>query len=133
MARRIKVIADYPGNPESVGFIYQGDEWAESWYKEMEQYPHLFQPLQWWQDRKPEEMPEYVKFGDDRTSFLTIDSEIEPTVHKIKRQWATSLDTHWRYSDFQCFISDWRNQQYSYAQFVPATHEEYLSYQKQKQ
>lgn len=27
-------------------------------------YPHLFQPLQWWEERKPEDMPEYVK-GDE--------------------------------------------------------------------
>lgn len=23
-------------------------------------YPHLFKPLQWWEERKPEEMPRYV-------------------------------------------------------------------------
>jgi hypothetical protein len=27
-------------------------------------YPHLFESLPWWKDRKPEDMPEYVKFRD---------------------------------------------------------------------
>src|SRR5688572_28451222 len=26
-----------------------------------DQYPHLFEPLPWWKDRKVEEMPEYVR------------------------------------------------------------------------
>ena len=30
-----------------------------------EKYPHLFKKLEWWEERKPEEMPEYVK-GYDR-------------------------------------------------------------------
>jgi hypothetical protein len=28
---------------------------------EWEKYPHLFQPLPWWSDRKVEEMPEFVR------------------------------------------------------------------------
>ena len=28
---------------------------------EWDKYPHLFQRLEWWEERKPEDMPEYVK------------------------------------------------------------------------
>lgn len=28
---------------------------------QLKQWPHLFQPLEWWQEIKPEDMPEYVK------------------------------------------------------------------------
>lgn len=34
-----------------------------------EKYPHLFKPLQWWEDRKPEEMPQYVVICIDVSSF----------------------------------------------------------------
>jgi hypothetical protein len=29
-----------------------------------ERYPHLFEPLPWWKDRKPEEMPEFIKHNE---------------------------------------------------------------------
>jgi hypothetical protein len=29
--------------------------------KDPENYPHLFKKLEWWEDRKPEQMPQYVK------------------------------------------------------------------------
>ena len=27
-------------------------------------FPHLFKKLEWWEERKAEEMPKYVRFGD---------------------------------------------------------------------
>jgi len=90
---RYKVIADYFFNPYNVGDIItlpennrsvhltttkHTDEFGENVSqaehyapKVIEQYPHLFKPLAWWEDRKPEEMPEYVK-------------DKEGTVYKIK-------------------------------------------------
>jgi hypothetical protein len=63
---RYKVIADYPNNSWSVGEIidrdwgWDGDD--EIGFKHhISHYPHLFQRLEWWQDRKPEEMPRYLK------------------------------------------------------------------------
>lgn len=60
MATRWKVIADYPSNDEyKVGQIIEniGPHYSEL----LSRYPHLFQPIPWWSDRKPEDMPEYVK------------------------------------------------------------------------
>jgi len=62
---RRKVITDYPGNRNKVGDIivieHAGTPEAAklvcAWY---DKYPHIFQPLLWWQDRKPEDFTEYV-------------------------------------------------------------------------
>jgi len=56
---RYKVIADYPSSPYYVGEIKDrlGDNVAAHFAK----YPHLFRKLNWWEERKVEDMPEYVK------------------------------------------------------------------------
>jgi hypothetical protein len=82
MPRR-KVIADYPGCEFEIGqiitFTHKSDfftgsmDWVSEFtktkdgkvqfcIKKIEPYPHLFQPLPWWSDRKVEDMPEYIKF-----------------------------------------------------------------------
>jgi hypothetical protein len=67
---RYKVIATWPdmGNTQNhVGQIItliktKKDEWARitfkvTYYEQFfKEYPHLFKPLQWWEDRKPEEV-----------------------------------------------------------------------------
>lgn len=63
---RYKVIADWPGMKFDVGEILfesytkglTNDYIKNGW---CDKYPHLFKPLQWWEDRKPEEMPKYLK------------------------------------------------------------------------
>jgi hypothetical protein len=58
---RFKVIADYPHSPFTVGAIM--DKW-NSISPDMQhygKYPHLFKKLEWWEERQPGEMPEYVK------------------------------------------------------------------------
>jgi len=68
MAPRYKVVADYPHmendqieigdiiSPYGMGFMY-----PEEVKKMYESFPHLFRKLNWWEERRPEEMPEYVK------------------------------------------------------------------------
>jgi len=76
---RYKVIADWPKCPFDMGMILLQDKSTvgEVWvldselglsmkdrnffYGDINKYPHLFKPLQWWEDRRPEDMPEYVK------------------------------------------------------------------------
>lgn len=77
---RYKVIADYPHNPYKVGDLleeftktafkltvtYNGnsmDETQANTYpaSAIEKMPHLFRKLNWWEERKVEDMPEYVK------------------------------------------------------------------------
>lgn len=70
---RYKVIADYPMSKMyfNIGDVlywnqqhdsYRIDDKKVSMAKEtVESYPHLFKRLEWWEERKPEDMPEYVK------------------------------------------------------------------------
>ena len=66
---RYKVIADYPKSIHPIGTIYNCGGTSEDLLycdrdgPRMRDYPHLFKPLAWWEDRKVEEMPEYVKEG----------------------------------------------------------------------
>lgn len=82
---RYKVIADYPFNKHfKVGeililfsfmktksikdiehYYHHGEthqNFEDIWF---DCYPHLFRKLQWWEDRKPENMPEYVTNGEN--------------------------------------------------------------------
>lgn len=82
MRPRYKVIADYPGSDYSIGEVLVLDdgggesdefyfcdedgkhiEW-EAFYKH---YPHIFKPLEWWEERAPEEIPGYVKFAKENS------------------------------------------------------------------
>lgn len=79
LKKRFKVIADYPKSNYAVGEILtKGDAGmvftmphekdicgnVREPIESIEKYPHLFKELQWWEDRKPEDMPEYVKEGE---------------------------------------------------------------------
>lgn len=46
-----------------VGGRFGGQSVGIPMIKDPETYPHLFKKLEWWEDRKPEEMPEYVRYG----------------------------------------------------------------------
>jgi hypothetical protein len=92
---RIKVTGPYPHSPYQVGEQVKSvagrwhltttayrDEFGENIGQEnyvaestIAEYPNLFQRLEWWQERKPEDMPGYVRFGE---------SEMRHTVYKIK-------------------------------------------------
>lgn len=75
---RYKVIADYPGCKFKIGNILTYvreiaqtyDLWrnektgVEIIYSGFGAFPHLFKKLEWWEDREPSEMPEYVKWTD---------------------------------------------------------------------
>ena len=81
---RYKVIAPYPSSPYEVGDLVEitdigtsfhcttTKEWntfieefapVENYWsiKLIDDYPHLFRKLEWWEDREVSEMPEYVK------------------------------------------------------------------------
>ena len=76
---RWKVIADYPGRDTAgieVGDIltisnvdqpsthYVADS---HYYINLDLYPHLFRKLNWWQERKKEDLPEYVLWKPTNT------------------------------------------------------------------
>lgn len=68
---RYKVIADYPRSNFNIGDIWPdvAAEWTtkeqiDYTLEEMSKYPSLFKKLEWWEEREPEDMPEYLKHYD---------------------------------------------------------------------
>lgn len=138
MQPRVKCIGvgdfHYPESPFHVGQIIIANQvgWPES-IKHFEKYPHLFEVLPWYAERAEGDMPEYVKFGDERLSITSYGNDIEPEIHKVKKHFRNSLNSGMRYSDKDSFISEWHNTQYCYGSFLPATLDEYNTYnQSQK-
>jgi hypothetical protein len=69
---RYKVIADYPGMDDSYEI---GEVLKPAYTGIVDAYPHLFRKLNWWEERKVEDMPDYVKW----------DVGIYPTWKKIMK------------------------------------------------
>jgi hypothetical protein len=59
---RYEVIADYPGSLFELGEIVS--PYKEKATAAFDKYPDIFRPLQWYEHRKPKDMPEYVKWRD---------------------------------------------------------------------
>lgn len=75
----------------------------------IENFPHLFKPLQWWEHRKPEDMPEYVNtnsfaYGIKKVERWEMEDECPKAVCDGEK--------------FGCII--W--------ELTPATEQEYLDY-----
>jgi len=89
---RVMCVGTEPGTPNDTsgnwvsGDIYYLDPWGKGVYKSYDNgrevseplivhlaqsMPHLFKPLPWWYGRKPEDMPEYVKYHTGSVSKLT--------------------------------------------------------------
>lgn len=76
MRPRYKVIADYPDSKFKVGEILEQDMPIDypGWFSTnrrsnndgrfeeiLKKFPHIFQKIEWWEERNKEEMPEYVR------------------------------------------------------------------------
>lgn len=62
---RYRVVADYPGNTELIGYIFSSEN-NHSYY---DRYPAIFQRLNWWEFREESEMPEFVKLINNKESY----------------------------------------------------------------
>ena len=68
---RFKVIADYPKSVFKVGETLHGDLiYCDTNGPKYSDYPHLFRKLNWWEERKKEDMPKKL------ISRLNKDSEV---------------------------------------------------------
>ncbi len=115
---RYRVKADWPGVAGIVipgQILTQDDEYIDDLYwvggepfteGKLKDYPHLFKKLEWYEDRTPDEMPEYVKdkFGEI-----------------------------YKFYGFRMGFMDVKGTEYNYGippeGMQPATQEEYLAYQ----
>lgn len=69
---RFKVIADYPNSifeiseiivpMNGVTYVEYSDNGGKTEI-ELSNFPHLFQLLKWWEERKVEDMPQYIEFN----------------------------------------------------------------------
>lgn len=130
---RIKCVIDYPGNIFGVDKILQftdkadkefsfSEEWIfikddVAWGKTFfDQYPLLFKKLEWWEDIKLEDMPEFVKCVKSPDGIISVGQV-------LKCSWnnhgGKSEDMGWIFPYTNCY--------------EPATEEEYTAYINQKQ
>lgn len=69
MIPRYKVIADYPRSRYIIGEIVQYGQIGRETQIKYDDYPAIFKPLQWWEERKVEEMPPFIRFKQDNAIF----------------------------------------------------------------
>lgn len=111
---RFKVIADYPNSPFPVGHIYGGPLLEQKTIDRLNKFPHLFQPIQWFEMRKVEDLPLYLMDNKDAI----------PKGYKIN---------HYKVSDSYSSIEFYRvmidNSMWArLPDLLPATEQEYTDY-----
>lgn len=126
---RYKVIADYPGSNFNIGDILHNPEYFDKRNSNLNKYPAIFKPLSWWEDRKPEEMPEYVKFTKEYMEFKKGD------VYKTTPRKRTDSNGEFIYflidgSKPNKFIDNKIGVPPNFNQLLPATETEYLNQNK---
>lgn len=131
---RYELIADFPGNTRPVGFVFVMDsEDSEGRYTTtgyllesfFTQYPHLFKPLEWWEERKIEDMPGYlrvvitdfIKFT--KGQIIRVEKHKSNSFNQIVPSLFISNDKQGPPPHPDCFC---------YKDFLPATEAEYNAY-----
>ena len=111
---RYKVIAKWPRGGFPVGLVFEGiylNDLSKS-VIECAEYPHLFKPLQWWQDRSDKELLGlFLKKVD--SSLVT---KVNPPI---------SLDRAW-------FVWDNLKNSVPFWQWIPVTEQEYNDFKNEK-
>lgn len=96
------------------GYTYASDTGKWVGKAQVADFPHLFRPMPWWEGRKPEDMPEYIKYGHG-------------AVYKVE---------DWRENEhYGIYAVCERGEDYPLIMqphTKPATEQEYNEYQKQK-
>ena len=69
---RYKVIAGWPYMPKHAKV---GELVADNFILKAANYPHLFKKLEWWEERKANEMPKYVMSLADKKGYVFIIEE----------------------------------------------------------
>jgi hypothetical protein len=136
LRKRYKVIALYPGSIWQLGEIfnytnyncYSTDLHPSCPIHEsmLQKYTNIFQPLQWHEDRAPEDMPEYLRLI--QKSFLTAEIIEVGAVVKVLNHFSYSSGEP-NNRGCQIFGNDFL----AYFKTIPANREEYESYLKEKE
>jgi hypothetical protein len=121
---RIITIAEDTSGNLIVGKIFGFDDEAGVYWtgkkaftpEEIAKFPHLFRLLDWWEYRKPEDMPEYVKQEDGK--IFKVEKYVMCENGYIKMIFIDYYDLYCN-EDNMCF-------------FEPATEQEYNNFINQK-
>lgn len=127
---RIKRINKWPGMPHNCPELLKisGDRFYFPFDLDMElgyplsclsEWSHLVRPLEWWEDRKPIDLPVYVKLNPENTN----DNGQVFKILSIK-EYADDLSICHSNSESDGPFENHVHIKY----FIPATHAEYLSY-----
>lgn len=118
IAPRWKQVFSWPymGENYKVGKIHQEDGIVTK-------YPHLFQKLEWYEDRKPEDMPQYIKSSRAGGIVVKVETHVLPYGNK----WDTRDARYFEAKKKEGFFFDGVKFQYNQRD-IPATEGEYLEY-----
>lgn len=128
MQPRWKVLADYPQSVYTVGEILFYKDVTSSIGAFFREYPHLFKKLEWWEERKVEDMPMYLKHE------WVVDSLNKPVasiVVKVQSHFKCYNKVQECYSPSN-FTTTLGFRERSYFDYLPSTEQEYLNYQSNK-
>ena len=119
MEPRVKLIAGWPGCQWNIGTVFP-ENFIGKDKDQVDLYLHLFKRLEWWEERKPEDMPQYLRMIKGSEYF-------KPGVYHVKEYMAINgwQDVH------SGFLSDDNNSLGSTGWFSPATREEYIAFLNQ--
>jgi hypothetical protein len=132
---RWQVIADYPKSLYHVGDILNGGYRSEDLIycdtngPRWSNYPHLFKKLEWWEYRKREDMPQYIKRTGNKDSN---DKPLPDVYLKVKKHFSSGNE-EWLVNLSHIFCADshltqLKNCTYTYYCWEPATEEQYKEY-----
>ncbi len=123
---RVEVIANYPNSPFKVGQIIQYSPVGYAFpvdeltgihntipTVDIETCPAIFKPCKWWEKRKIEDMPEYIK-GMESGKVIRCEWETPAVVHDADGDWTRRFEK--KRLDYH----------------TPATREDYEAYLKTK-
>ena len=70
---RYKTLCNYPDSPLRVGQIITGNTFNITGGTKFhcKDYPAIFKPLAWWEDRDDKDMPLYIKYGEGAVYKIT--------------------------------------------------------------
>ena len=135
MTNRYEVIANYPNSPFEIGDIvfkcdntnvYAIKKYCGEYHVENPgEYPEIFKKLEWYEKRKIEEMPEYLKVITSINHNKDIGKVIKAVPGGLRSGHKGYEKNSWSESEKE-YCSGFDNIILSC--FEPATEEEYLSY-----
>lgn len=127
---RYKVVADFPQGVfkfqvgeilEKKGIHFTGQAKSIN-ENEIDKYPHLFKKLEWWEDRKESDMPEYLKVNTEKTSLFIGDLHKVRELHLFPDPETLNINASKHY----VLLEDKSNfYRFNLSHFIPATKEEY--------